>query len=155
LLAAILGANPGLQGVLFDQPHVIAGAAPILQAAGVAGRCMTVGGSFFERVPPGGDVYLLQHIIHNWDDDHAVKIVRACRAGMAGSSTILLSERLITPGNAFDRIKLADLMMLVSLDGARERTADEYGALLARAGFHVTRIIATQANHSLIEAVPV
>jgi hypothetical protein len=155
LLAAILGANPRLQGILFDQPHVVAGAGPVLHAAGVAHRCTTIGGSFFERVPQGGDVYLLQHIIHNWDDDHAISILRACRAGMADSSRILVSERLITPGNAFERVKLADLMMLVTLDGARERTANEYGALLTRAGFHVTRIIPSGADHSLIEAVPV
>jgi hypothetical protein len=155
LLTAILRATPKLRGILFDQPHVIDAAAPILRAAGVADRCLTVAGSFFERVPRGGDLYLLQHIIHNWDDDDAVRILRACRDATSESSRIVLSERLIAPGNALQPVKFADLMMLVALDGARERTADEYAALLAQAGFQLIRIIPTQTDHSLIEAVPV
>jgi hypothetical protein len=155
LLAAILGVSPAAHGILFDQPHVVVDAAPVLRAAGVADRCAMVAGSFFERVPRGGDLYVLQHIIHNWDDAHAVRILRACRDATGQASKILLIEGLITPGDASRTVKLRDLMMLVAFDGARERTADEYAALLARAGFHVTRVVPTEADESVIEAVPV
>ena len=83
LLATILERNPRLRGILFDQPHVIEGARPTLDAAGVADRCELVGGSFFEAVPTGGDAYILRNIIHDWEDDQAVAILTNCRRAMA------------------------------------------------------------------------
>jgi hypothetical protein len=154
LLAAILNANPAARGILFEQPHVVNGAAPILHAAGVSDRCVTVAGSFFERVPQG-DVYVLQHVIHNWPDEDAVRILRTCRDASTDSSRIVLSETPITSGNTFQPAKFTDLMMLISLDGARERTVDEYASLLTQAGFQLSRTIPTRTDHSLIEALPV
>src|SRR5262245_41966632 len=85
-LIAILHAHPALRGVLFDQPQVVAGARDHLLAAGVADRCDIVEGDFFAAVPAGGDAYLLSAILHNWDDAHAVQILRNCRRVMAGHS---------------------------------------------------------------------
>jgi hypothetical protein len=155
LLAAILAANPALRGVLFDQPHVVAGAGPLLEQAGVADRCEVVGGSFFEGVPEGADAYLLKSIVHDWDDASAIEILRKCRAAMADTGRLLLVERGIRPGNEPDPAKFIDLMMLVML-GGRERTADEYGRLYAEAGFRLTNIIpATGSLLVIIEGVPV
>ena len=155
LLAAILQAFSTLRGVLFDQPQVVETAKANLRTLRVAGRCEIVGGSFFEQVPAGGDVYFLQHIIHNWDDDAAVRILGVCRRATGESSKVVLSERPITLGNAFQPAKFADVTMMVAFDGARERTVDEYAALLAGAGFKLTRTIQTLTDHTLIEGVPI
>jgi hypothetical protein len=95
LLAAILAANPALRAVLFDQPHVVAGAKALLERAGLADRCEVVGGSFFEGVPEGADGYLLKSVIHDWDDAAATKILRKCRAAMWDTGRLLLVERVV------------------------------------------------------------
>ena len=87
LLAAILAANPGLRGVLFDQPHVVSHAEEVLQRVGVADRCEIVGGSFFDAVPAGGDAYLLKWIVHDWEDDPAREILLNCRRTMGVNNT--------------------------------------------------------------------
>lgn len=154
LLAAILEANSALRGVLFDLPHVVAGAKDRLDRAGVADRCEVVGGSFFDTVPEGADAYLLKSVIHDWDDAEAVEILRKCRAAMADTGRLLVVERVIRPGNEPDRAKFSDLYMLVAL-GGRERTAEEFGRLYAEAGFRLTDVIPTGSSFYIIESVPV
>ena len=155
LLAPILRAHPHLEGVLFDQPHVLAGARAYLEAAGVAARCRLVAGDFFAAVPPGADAYLLKWIIHDWDDDRAVAILRTCRAAIGGGAgKVLLVERLLparaaqAPGTIY-----GDLTMLV-VEGGRERTEAEYRALLAAAGLALVRVVPTGSDFSVLEAVP-
>ena len=154
LLAALLAANPSLRGVLFDLPHVVAGAKDRLDRAGVADRCEVVGGSFFEAVPEGADAYLLKSVIHDWDDTSAIEILRKCRAAMTGTGRLLVVERVIRPGNEPDRTKFADLYMLVAL-GGRERTAEEFGRLYAEAGFRLTDVIDTGSTFYVVEGVPI
>jgi O-methyltransferase domain len=152
LVATILAACPGVRGLLVDQPHVVADAPPIFAAAGVADRCRIAPGSFFDGVPDGGDAYVLSMIIHDWDDDPAVKILDHCRRGMPSSGRLLLVERVfdIDADNAL-WTSLWDLQMMHGLSG-RERSADEFRALLARAGFRLTRIVPI-GDASVIEAV--
>ena len=155
LLAAILAANPALRGILFDQPHVVAGAGPLLERAGVADRCEIVGGSFFEAVPGGADAYLLKSVVHDWDDASAIEILRKCRAAMADAARrLLLVEFVVGPGNEPDPAKFMDLNMLVML-GGRERTADDFGRLYAEAGFRLTDVIPTGSPYHVIEGIPV
>ena len=154
LLAAILAANPALRGVLFDLPHVVAGAKDRLEQAGIADRCEVVGGSFFDAVPEGADAYLLKSIVHDWDDASAIEILRKCRAAMADTGRLLVVERVIRPGNEPDRAKFGDLYMLVAL-GGRERTTEEFRSLLAEAGFRLTEVIDTGSTFYVIEGVPV
>src|SRR4029450_563097 len=85
LLAAILCRNPTARGILFDQPHVVAAAREQLVAAGVAERCTTVGGDFFAEIPAGADAYILAQILHDWDTERSVAILRECRRGGAGA----------------------------------------------------------------------
>src|SRR6202022_3494076 len=129
LLAAILSANPSLRGILFDQPAVVATASIILDGAGVADRCETVGGDFFTSVPPGADAYVLKVIIHDWPDESALAILRNCRAAMPDTAKLLLLERVLGPPNEPDRGKLMDLLMLVGSAGL-ERTAADYQRML-------------------------
>jgi SAM-dependent methyltransferase len=156
LLGAILAAVPGLQGVLLDQPSVVARASERLASAGLAGRCACVAGDFFTAVPPGGDAYLLSRVIHDWDDAAAVRILTNCRRAMGPDGTLLLVE-VVLPTRAGEQpaaIRM-DLHMLTLLRG-RERTAAEYERLLGAAGFRPVRIVPTRspAGVSVIEAVP-
>jgi hypothetical protein len=153
LLGAILAANPGMRGILFDRPEVVAGAHEILRAAGVADRCERVGGSCFDAVPEGGDAYLLAAVIHSWDDAEAAAVLRNCGRAMGPRSRLLVVEHIIPPGDAAHRGKLTDVEML--LVGGRERTEPEFRALLTAAGFRLTRIVPTGAPHSVIEGIPV
>jgi SAM-dependent methyltransferase len=155
LLAAILQANPHLRGILFDAPHVIAGAQPALEAQGVADRCELVGGDFFAALPPGGDAYLLKWILVSWDDERAVTILQNCRRALRADGKLLVIERIIPPGNEPCFGKLADLNLLVMYRG-RHRTEAEYRTLFARAGFALSRIIPTNSptEFSVIEGVP-
>ena len=154
LLAGILQVYPSMRGVLFDLPHVLAGAAPVLEAAGVAERCQRVGGSFFDSVPPGGDAYLLHRIIHDWDDEQSTAILQRCHAAMAAQARLLLVEGVIQPPNRPDPTKMLDIQMLVSA-GGRERTESEWRTLLARAGFGLTQVYSTSGRSSILEGVPI
>jgi hypothetical protein len=152
LIAAILQVKPALRGILFDQPHVVADAALVLEAAGVADRCVIVGGSFFERVPPGSDAYVLRHILHDWDDAASVAILERCHSAMPPHGKLVLIEGVIGPPNHPDPTKLSDINMLVMQSG-RERTEPEFKALVARAGFALTRVYATTGASSIVEGV--
>ena len=153
LLAGLLGAYPALQGILFDQPHVVAGAEEVLRAAGVANRCRIIGGSFFDEVPAGGDAYVLKAIIHDWEDEESLAILRACRAAVPDGGSLLVIERELGPPNADPVAKLGDLNMLVN-PGGQERTLDEFGALFEAAGFRLVSATPTAAGLSVIEAAP-
>ncbi len=156
LLASILKAHPEMRGTLFDLPHVIDGAKPLLDTVGVADRCECVAGSFFERVPEAADAYLLSVVIHDWDDKQAQTILKTCRAAMARSGRLLLVEHIIpTDGEQSLSVLLLDLRMLVGTKGGRERTAEEFDALLSAAGFRLRRIVPLESSFNVIEGAPV
>jgi hypothetical protein len=153
LLTQVLQKNPKLQGVLYDLPHVVQRAHAGLEAAALTGRCQTIGGSFFVAVPPGGDAYLLRHIIHDWDDAKALTILRNIRKVIPPTGRLLVVESVIPPGNDPGFAKLLDLTMLV-IPGGMERTEIEYRALYEKAGFRLQRIVPTAAEVSVIEGSP-
>ena len=143
--------------MLFDQPHVIAGAPDVLDALGVRDRCEVVSVDFFEGVPEGGDAYVLKSIIHDWEDPEAVAILRSVRRAMAPDSVVLLVERLIgEPNGDPDGVAMlaafSDLNMLVG-PGGRERTEAEYDAIFAAAGLRRRRTVRTATGFAVIEAV--
>jgi hypothetical protein len=149
LLAAILRANPSLRGVLFDLPVMVEGAAELFAAHDVADRATVVGGDFFESVP-AGDAHLLKHILHDWDDQHCVAILRCCRKATVEGGKLLVVEEALAHGNAPSPGKLLDLIMLMV--GGRERTQPEYRALFEQAGYELTQIIPTAMPLHVIEA---
>ena len=122
-----------------------------LQPLGVAGRCRVVGGSFFDAVPEGGDAYVLQGVLHNWDDERATAIVRSCRRACRPGASLLVLERELGPPNEKREAKLADLNMLIG-PGGRERTSQEYETLLAGAGFQWRSITPSVSGIDVIEA---
>jgi len=151
LLAAILDSAPRSQGVLYDLPDVIAGATPLLLELGVAERVRLAEGSFFDGVPAGGDAYVLKHIVHDWDDEPCVQILRNVRSAAGTGATLLLVEAVVPADDSAPVVKLVDMEMLV-INNGRERTADEYRRLLEAGGFAVTRVVPTASRFSIIEA---
>jgi hypothetical protein len=153
MLAAILGAHPNARGILFDQPHVVAAAGPVLAGAGVADRITIEAGSFFEKVPPGADAYILRRILHDWPDAEAIEILRRCHAAMKPEARLVVIDAVVGAPNEDAAVKFLDLMMLVSA-GGRERTAQEWKALLAEGGFRLERATPATSNSQVLEAVP-
>ncbi|MGA3043571.1 MAG: methyltransferase [Bryobacteraceae bacterium] len=148
LLRDILAATPRLRGLLFDLPAVVAGAGGIL-AGEIAARCEIVGGDFFDSVPEGADAYLLKGVIHDWPDDDAARILRNTRRAIPAGGTLLVVEPIDSGARPAG---LSDLLMLAI--GGRDRSETEFRALLAAAGFELTRLIPTEAS-SVIECHPV
>jgi hypothetical protein len=151
LLAAILMSVPSARGILFDLPDVVAEAPALLQKLGVAQRVRLAQGSFFDEVPSGGDAYVLKHIVHDWPDDAALRILQNVRGAAATDASVLLVETVIPDHDGDFSGKVADMEMLVMNDG-RERTVEEYRRLLDQAGFEMTQVIATGTDFSLVEA---
>lgn len=149
LLGAILASAPDAQGVLYDLPEVIAGAPALLRETH-AERVRLAEGSFFDSVPTGADAYILKHIIHDWDDDASVRILRNVRSAAPAGAALLLVETVIPEDDSPSMAKWTDMEMLIANNG-RERTAGEYRRLFEAAGFEMVGVIDTASRFSIIE----
>jgi DNA-binding IclR family transcriptional regulator len=163
-LAAILEACPNVRGTLFDHPDVAATArtqlAPSTAGPGagadLAARVTVIGGDFFESVPGGGDVYVLSRVLHDWDDERAVRILKACRGAMTDRGRVVIVEAILG-----DRVHdqpaavRMDLHMLTLASG-KERTAAEFATLLQAANLRIARILTPNGppGIQIVEAVP-
>ena len=156
LLAAILHTYASARGVLLDHDTVVADAHRVLDGAAVAARVELVAGDFFEAVPPGGDIYVLSQILHDWDDERCATILSNCRTAMRPSVRLLVVERLLEqdPAHIVPMNYLADITMMVQLHG-RERTPAEYARLLTGSGFSEPRILRTTSPFCIVEATAV
>jgi O-methyltransferase domain len=153
LLMTILTRHQGLRGILFDLPHVVRDAPSLIQQRGLGDRIRIEGGSFFEGVPVGADIYILSHIIHDWSREQCLIILGSCRRAMSSGGRLLLVEMVLPEGDTPHTGKLLDMVML-TVTGGEERTAPEYRALLDEAGFRMTRVVPTASLVSIVEAVP-
>lgn len=149
-ITGILQRHSSMKGILFDLPHVIGRAKDPIDAVGLADRCELVSGNFFESIPQGADAYMMRHIIHDWDDDKSLTILRNCHQAMSSSSRLLVVESVIPPGNEPFGGKFLDLVMML-IPGGKERTEDEYRMLFDEAGFKLTRIVPTSTEVSIVE----
>ena len=154
LLSGILKANPHLHGILFDLPFVIAGARDLLSEEGVSNRVELVSGDFFQSIPAGADAYMMKHIIHDWDDDSSTRILKNVRSAMSENGKVLIIEMVVPQSSEPSPSKALDILMLV-MEGGKERTRDEYAELLKAAGFRLTAVIPTSSPYSVIEGQPV
>jgi ubiquinone/menaquinone biosynthesis C-methylase UbiE len=154
LVSEILQANEALQGILFDLPSVVEQSQKQLETAGIASRWEVVAGSFFKSVPPGADCYILSSVIHDWDDEQSLRILRQCRRAMDRESKLLLIECVVPDSPEPFFSKLLDLQMLV-VTGGRERTEGQFKDLLAAADFRLANIIQTEVPECIVEALPV
>lgn len=153
VITAILKQYPTMQGILYDLPGVVERARASIQRAGVENRCRVVAGDFFEFVPGGVDAFLMRHIIHDWDDEKAITILKNCRKALGAAGKLLVVEGVVPPGNEPSISKFFDLAMMV-LPGGMERTEKEYQRLYDAAGFRLTRIVPTKTWISVIEGEP-
>jgi hypothetical protein len=152
LLTSIMRMYPAMQGTLFDTPGVIAAAERYLEATPGADRRSLVPGNFLESVPRGADVYLMSGVVHDWDDEHAGKILAHCRASMARTGRVLVVECVVPDGDDSSFSTLLDLNMLV-MNGGRERTKAEFQELFDAAGLRMTKVIPTLCPLSIVEGV--
>jgi hypothetical protein len=152
LLADILTRHPNVRGTLFDLPEVVRHPVYLSQEA-FPERWATVGGDFFQSVPTGGDAYVLKRILHDWNDEQCVRILRCCRAAMSERARLLVVDAVVSPGNAPHPGKVMDILMMVFTEG-RERTEQEFRELFGRAGLQLTTITMTPSPLSLVEAIP-
>ena len=150
LIAEILQRNPRLRGTLADLPETAARARQYLAGLGLDGRCEVVGQSFFDPLPAGADAYLLNRVIHDWDDAAATAILRRCAEAAGGTGRVLVTESHATPGADPAAFAEMNLRMLV-LTGGRERTLEDYSALAADAGLQVTAVHDISERDLIIE----
>ena len=155
LLATVLLRHKRMRGVLFDLPHVASGAAATFARAGITGRVRIESGDFFRELPSGADAIIMKHILHDWDDDSAKRILQACHRALGPRGKVLIVDPVVPPGNIPHYGKLLDLEMLVLTPRGRERTKAEFARLLHGAGFRLSRVIATESPLSIVEAVKV
>jgi hypothetical protein len=148
LVDAIVNAYPNLKGIVFDMLPVDGGRSGSDEA-----KISYVQGDFFAEVPRGGDVYILKSVLHNWDDDSCISILKNCRKGMLSTSSVLVIERVVPGSGTKSDAKVFDINMLVMV-GGKERTEDEYRKIFREAGFTLKRVIHTQSSLSIVEAIP-
>ncbi len=155
LLSTILKANEHAKGILFDQPQVVAGANDLLENAKVSDRTEIVTGDFFAEIPVTADVYLMKHILHDWNDEQSVSILKnLANSAKAGAKLLLVESVVEEDDNAPSMSKVMDLNMLV-MTGGKERTAKEYAALFERTGFKLTNVYPTASPMQIVEAIRV
>lgn len=153
MLLAILERYPHARGIVFDLPYIGRQSTERIRAAGMGDRCRFEPGDFFEGVPDGADLVLLKFVLHDWNDEDAVRVLRSCRAALAPEGRLLVVEMLLPEENRPDFVQFMDLNMLV-MTGGLERTASEYGELFDRAGFRLSRVVGTKSPFHLIEGTP-
>lgn len=151
VLLESLHRHPHLHGVLFDRPEVADHARRHIAEAEMSARCEVTSGDFLDSVPSGADAYLLSRVLHDWDDDICVRILRSCAQAMTASSRLLVVEKVLPSNDEPHLGKRLDLIM-AALTHGRERTAAEYKNLLALAGLRVMRHVPTDSASSIIEA---
>jgi hypothetical protein len=153
MLRKIAERHSHIRGIVFDRDDVVAAIPPDALAGG---RIAVRGGSFFNAVPAGADLYLLCRVLHDWPDEEVVQILRCCRAAMGEDARLLVVEGLIHPDPALgvQTEYLLDMHMMAMFGRARERTEAEFRGLLAEAGFTLLRVIPTASPVSILEAAP-
>ncbi|AOK49041.1 methyltransferase [Burkholderia sp. MSMB617WGS] len=153
LLATLLAANPQARGVLFELPHACDGARRLFAKHGLTDRVEVVAGDASKSVDAQGDVYVMKHVICDWDDEQAIRIMTNCAEAMPSGGKLLLVEAVLTPPGEPHFAKLHDLEMLIMSSGGHARTAGDYRRLYEAAGLSMTAVYPTEGMHSVIEGV--
>ncbi|AOJ84731.1 methyltransferase [Burkholderia savannae] len=153
LLATLLAANPQARGVLFELPHACDGARRLFAKHGLTDRVEVVAGDASKSVDAQGDVYVMKHVICDWDDEQAIRIMTNCAEAIPSGGKLLLVEAVLTPPGEPHFAKLHDLEMLIMSSGGHARTAGDYRRLYEAAGLSMTAVHPTEGMHSVIEGV--
>ena len=152
-LAGLLNAYPDMHGMLFDLPETIERRSKAyIKSEGLAERCRCVGGDFFKAIPQGADLYMLRHVIHNWDDENAITILRNVAEVLPDNGKVLVVDWVIPPDEPKSFNRWWDLMNLLFTGGA-ERTPEEHAALFAQSGLEFTRYLPAKLDTGIIEGI--
>src|SRR5436305_2086532 len=151
-LRRLLRAHPDVRGALYDLPHVVK-EATVLDSPDLRGRTSRLGGDFLQSVPALFDAYVLKRVLHDWDDDTCVAILRRCREGLPAAGRVLAIDAVVRPGNEPDPSKVSDLLSTLLCPG-REGPEAEFAAVYAAAGLRLTRVIPTPTPLSIVEGAP-
>ncbi|ESA38711.1 o-demethylpuromycin o-methyltransferase [Leptolyngbya sp. Heron Island J] len=151
LITPILIENSQIQGILFDLPQVVNDAGTLMEEAGITNRCEIVSGDFFISVPTNGDAYILSQILHNFNDESCIRILKNIRRSMKEDGKLLVIQAVIPEGNEPCFNKLLDLELMIIDTGAKERTENEYREIFQSAGFHLTEILSPSGPVSILE----
>ncbi len=153
LLMGVLNAAPQAKGIVFDEEYVVDETKKDLKEKGFDKRCRTEAGSFFEFIPTNADAYLMKMILHDWNDEQCLQILKNCSRAMKNDSKLLVIEAVIPEGNDPHPGKFMDINML-AMTGGRERTEKEFDELFAKAGLKLSKMIQTHSPmFGIIEVV--
>lgn len=147
LLRTVLDRAPKARGIVVDLPDVVKGVTDTL-----GGRIECIGSDFFERVPSGGDCYILKHIIHDWGDEHCRKLLGNVGAAMKPDGKVLVCDMVMPETSGPHPAKFNDLNMLAMTEGGCERTETEFADLFESSGLRLTRVVPTPTPVSVVEA---
>ncbi len=153
LLSIILHKYRKLEGIVFDLPHVVIKAESNFKKFGVENRAEAIPGNFFDTIPAGCDAYIMKNILHAFDDETSIKLLRNIHRTMVKSGKILIMEAVIAEDNKPAFGKIFDLQMMIGTDGGKERTQKEYKNILEKSGFKFKRVIHTVTPFSIVEAI--
>ena len=151
MMAALLQKYPECRGIVFDLPQSAGLAVKFIERYGIGGRCTFVAGSFFETIPEGGDLYIMKNILHDWNDESCLVLLRNIAMTMPYASRVLIIDPIVEEGNKPSIGKMTDILMMTAL-GGKERTKHEFKILLDQAGFRIRKIYRTISQLILIEA---
>ena len=154
VMIATLERYPAMRGLLYDQPHVLERTAARVTAAGLESRCTLVGGNFFDSIPAGADAYSMRHILHDWQDDTCVRILRNIRQVIPPSGRLLVIEAVVPEGNDPSPSKLFDMFMMLFPDGL-ERTEGQFRSIFKAGGFELAGVTPTPSAVSVLEGRPI
>lgn len=153
LMAAILAKYPGMQGIVFDQPHVVPGAEQVLRAAGVLDRAELVGGDYLESVPAGGGAYVISHVLHQLSDAAAITVLTNIRRVIAPDGRVLVIDPVIPEGDVPHPGKFMDITMMALSEG-RDRTQQEFAEIFEKARLRLTETTHLAGSSSVVVGVP-
>jgi hypothetical protein len=155
LLSNILTRYKHLRGIVFDLPHVVRASSGNFKKFGLEDRSNAVEGDFFDKIPSGGDAYILKNILHAFDDNLCIRLLKNLNDAIAAGTKLLIMEAVIEENNKPAYGKLIDLQMLVGMDGGKERTKNEFEVLLGKSGFRLKKVIPTVSPFSIVEAIKI
>ncbi|MEI6766855.1 MAG: methyltransferase [Bacteroidota bacterium] len=153
LLAHILHKNRNIRGILYDLPHVVTQAGIQMRKFAVADRCLVLEGNFFKNIPGNADLYIVKNILHDWNDEDCIKILKNIYASMPDGAKLLVIDAVLKPDNKPAFGKLLDLQMMIGTNGGKERTREEFETVFNASGFHLARVIGNPTPFSFIEGV--
>ena len=145
-LVDILDAHPGCRGVLFDMPEVVS---TVIEHD----RVERVGGDFFTDVPVEADAYIFRNIIHDWNDERSVSILKTLRKATRPNARVMILEWVLPDTSEFHLGKWSDMIMMASVCG-RERTRGDFEKLFNEAGFVLEEIVPTESMFSIVIGRP-